>query len=76
MTTEQIENLDRAREFKKTIVEDIQREVNKIPKRYGNGTDETNAESVCNSILLDLRLEMLAAVEGAMSKVYKYIETI
>lgn len=77
MNNNQIENLDRVRDFKKTIIEDIQREVNKIPKQYGNRSkDELQAETVCNNILIELRLDMTEAIEKAMEKVYKYIETL
>jgi len=77
MTEKQILNLDRARDFRKTVLEDIEREVNKIPTQYGNGSsDNPKAVNVCHNILMDLRLSLSLDIKDAMKKVDNFIESI
>lgn len=77
MTNEQMLNLDRAREFRKTILEDIEREVKKIPMQYGNGSgDNPKAVYICHNILQDLRKDMALCIEKSINEVDKFIESL
>lgn len=77
MTNEQMLNLDRAREFRKTVLEDIEREVNKIPTQYGNGgQNNPKAVNVCHNILMDLRLSLSLDIKDAIKKVDNFIESL
>jgi len=78
MTNEQILNLDFIRAFNKTILEDIEREIKKIPMQYGSATSPKllQAENVCQTILNVLRSELAEAIDRSKVSVNKYIETL
>jgi len=78
MTNEQILNLDFIRAFNKTILEDIEREVKKIPMHYGSATSPKflQAENVCQTILNVLRSDLCKAIDSSKKSVETYIETL
>lgn len=78
MTQDQITKLNAYQEFRKSILDNLMRDMDKIPEQYGTPCFEAKGEALndCNNVLLNMRDELINTVKKAQIVIDNLIEKL